>query len=155
MKLLSKFILITALVFITGITYNNLAFSSVKNNFKVAIVDVNEVVKNYDKVNTLKEKQKAEVADLRKFVEDARKKVAEEKDADKKKKLETAYNQELQTRKKAINGEYQKQLADIDKNINLVTSNIAKSNNYDLVLTKNSVLYGGKDITNDVLKALK
>jgi len=118
-------------------------------------VDVNEVVKNYDKVNTLKEKQKAEVADLRKFVEDARKKVAEEKDADKKKKLETAYNQELQTRKKAINGEYQKQLADIDKNINLVTSNIAKSNNYDLVLTKNSVLYGGKDITNDVLKALK
>ena len=155
MKLLSRFVLITVLTLGIVITTTNMAFSQGNNHSNIAVVDIQEIVKNYDKVNVLKENKKSKLLELQKFVEDARKQLAEEKDVTKKKNLEATYNKELLDRKTAINTDYQKQLAEIDKNITTVINNLAKSNNYDYVLVKNSVLYGGKDITNDVLKALK
>lgn len=155
MKLLSRFFVIAVLTLGIVITINNMAFSQGNNSSNIAVVDIQEIVRNYDKINTLKENQKSKLLELKKFVEDVRKKLTEEKDTTKKKNLEATYNKELQDRKKAINTEYQKQLAEIDKSITTVINNLAKSNNYDFVLVKNNVLYGGKDITNDVLKALK
>ncbi|OGH99182.1 MAG: hypothetical protein A2039_09265 [Candidatus Melainabacteria bacterium GWA2_34_9] len=155
MKLLSRFVVIAVLTLGIVITINNMAFSQGNNSSNIAVVDIQEIVRNYDKINTLKENQKSKLLELKKFVEDVRKKLTEEKDTTKKKNLEATYNKELQDRKKAINTEYQKQLAEIDKSITTVINNLAKSNNYDFVLVKNNVLYGGKDITNDVLKALK
>lgn len=41
-----------------------------------------------------------------------------------------------------------------DKIRNAITS-VAKKNKYDFILIKEAVLYGGEDVTNDVIKALK
>jgi len=155
MKLFSKFILIIVLVLGIGVTINNFALSKANSNSNIAVVNVQEIIKNYDKVNILKDQQKAKLDELKKFVADAKTKISEEKNTTKKKTLEDNYNKELQARKTTINTEYQIQLADINKNITNTINNIGKKNNYDLILVKNSVLYGGKDITADVLKYLK
>jgi len=155
MKLFSKFILSTILILGIGFIFNNFALAKAKNNLNIATVDVQEIIKNYDKVNILKDQQKAKLDELKKFVEDAKKKISEEKDPNKKKSLEAKYNKELQDKKKVINTEYQKQLSDINKNVTATINNIGDTGNYDLILVKSNVLYGGKDITNDVLKALK
>ena len=155
MKLFSKFILITGLVLVISTVFGNFAPSKTNNIINIAVVDVNHVIQNYDKVNILKDQQKVKLDELKKFVEDARKKIADEKDAVKKKALEEKYNKELQDKKKVINTEYQKQLSDINKNVTVTINNIGETGNYNLILVKSSVLYGGKDITSAVLKALK
>ncbi|OGI03152.1 MAG: hypothetical protein A2Y25_08325 [Candidatus Melainabacteria bacterium GWF2_37_15] len=149
--------LVLALILICGITvtFNGLASSSATNGLNIAVVDVQELVKNYGKVNILKEKQTAKLTDLQKFVENARKNIAAEKDTIKKKLLEDKYNKELQTKKNTIDTEYQKQLVEINKSVEKAINTVAQANKYDLVLTKNSVLYGGKNVTKDVLKVLK
>lgn len=155
MKLFSKFILITVLVLGISFVFNSFASSKTNSGVNIAVVDINKVIKNYDKVNILKDQQKVKLDELKKFVEDAKKEIVDEKDTTKKKALENKYNKELQDKKKVINTEYEKQLADINKNVTATINNIGKTGNYDLILVKSSVLYGGKDITDDVLKTLK
>ena len=155
MKSLTKFVLIAILVFGIGITLNSFASSNENNGLNIAVVNIQKIVQNYNKVKILKDKQKTRLDELKNFVKDARKKIANQKDKTKKKKLEDKYNKELQKKKEVMNKEYKKGLEDINKDISKAIKNIAETNKFDLVLTKNSVLYGGKDVTKEVLKALK
>lgn len=150
-----KIIGIAVIVFLIGSVANNFAVSNVLPNFKVAIVDVQKVVMHSTKVNQLKEEQKGKIKDLSTFVEKAKADVAAEKDTTKRKKLEDKYNEELNARKNTINKDYAEKLALIDKNISEIISEKAKEKNYNLVLSKGIVLYGGDDITNDVSKAVE
>ena len=51
--------------------------------------------------------------------------------------------------------EYASKLAAIDKSISDKIVVEAKNGGYDIVLAKGVVLYGGTDITNNVIKAVK
>jgi outer membrane protein len=155
MKNLSKFALVFVLILATAIMFNSLAYSGADNSLKIAVVDVKEIAVKYPKVVALQKAQQAKLAGLQKFVDDANREIKNEKDAAKRKQLEAKYKQELAARKKAVDEEYKNQLAEIDKNMMTVVGNIAKTNKYDYVLAKNAVLYGGKNITGDVLKSLK
>ncbi len=148
--ILTKLLLIV--LFLTSL--NGLAFSNVDNSLKIAIVDVQKVVQNYDKVNVLKENQKTKLNELQKFVENARKEIAAEKDQQKQKQLEDKYNKELQDKKQNIDEEYKKKLAVIDADITKAINKIAKNENYELVFDKRSVLMGGQDITDKIIKSL-
>jgi len=154
MKTISKLILVGIIAFAIGAFSNNVAYS-VNNHLNIAVVNIKKVVQNYSKVNALKTEQKAKLNDLKKFVKDARAKIAGESDVIKKKALEDKYNKELNKKRSAMNLDYTKKLKIINKNITKVINKTAKNKQIDLVLTKNSVLYGGKDITNDILKSLK
>ena len=155
MKSVSNLILALILVCGIAITFNGLSSSSANNGLSIAVVDIQELVNNYDKVKILKEKQTVKLTDLQKFIEIARKNVAAEKDKAKQKLLEDKYNKELQVKKNTMDTEYQKQLEQLNKTVEIAINTVAKTNKYDIVLAKNSVLYGGKDVTKDVLKALK
>jgi outer membrane protein len=155
MKNLSKFAMISALILGTAVISGNYALSSANNSVKIAIVDVQEIAVKYPKVAALQKSQQAKLTELQKFVENANKEIMKEKDATKRKQLETKYTNELETKKKALDAEYKKQLAALDNNITTTVSNIAKANKYDYVFAKNAVLYGGDNITAEVLKNLK
>lgn len=155
MKHLSKFALIFVLILGTAVILNNQARSGVSNSVKIAVVDVQEIAAKYPKVNAMQQEQQSKLLELQKFVDNARNEIAKEKNATKRKQLEDKYNKELITKKKTIDENYQKQLSTLDNNIVTAVSNIAKTNKYDYVLAKNAVLYGGKNITADVLKNLK
>ena len=153
MKTISKFLLVGVIAFGIGAASNNMAYSV--NGYNLAVVDVQKVVTSYSKVNTLKAEQTAKANDLKKFVEEARAQVAKESDANKKKDLEDKFNKELNIKKAAMDSDYAKQLDVINKDVTAAINATAKNQKLDVVLAKNSVLYGGKDVTAEILKSLK
>ncbi len=139
--------------FIIGMSVNNYAISNVPS--KIAVVDVQKVVASSAQVKALKADRDAKVKDLTTFVTNARSAVAKETNAAKKKELENKYNKELNAKRNAIQKDYAKKLANIDKSISAVVAQKAKAANYDIVLAKGVVLYGGNDITAEITKSVK
>lgn len=124
-------------------------------DFSVAIVDVPQVVNASAQVQALKKDQQAKANDIIKFVEKARKDVASITDADKKKATEEKYNKELLAKKEKMDQEYATKLKAIDASISEQIQTKAKADGYSLVLSKGIVLYGGKDITDEIIKVVK
>lgn len=147
----SKFLAITALAF--TLTIGNLAFSKDLSSMNVAVVDVNRLIQSSPGINALNVDRKNKVSDLVSFVEKARAEIAKEKSATKKKELENNYTKEINSKKETLDKEYIQNLSNVDKEISAIIK--TKSSGYDLVLTKNCVLNGGTDITNEIIKELK
>ncbi len=134
-----------------------LSFNSavMAKDFTVAVVDVPQVVTSSAQVQALKKEQQAKAEELVKFIENARKDVASITDSSKKKAAEEKYSKELQTKKEKIELEYASKLKAIDASISKQIEIQAKAQGYDVVLSKGVVLYGGKDITSEIVKVVK
>lgn len=134
-----------------------LSFNSavLAKDFTVAVVDVPQVVTSSAQVQALKKEQQAKAEELVKFIENARKDVASITDSSKKKAVEEKYSKELQTKKEKIELEYASKLKAIDASISKQIETQAKAQGYDVVLSKGVVLYGGKDITSEIVKVVK
>ncbi len=150
MKLLTA----VAATFVLGFTVNNFAMSDIANT-RIAVVDVQQVVDASSKVQALKKEQQAKAKELTTFIEKARKDVAGTTDVKKKKTLEEKYTKELNTKRMAMEKDYAQKLAATDKAISDQIANVARANNYDMVISKGIVLYGGADITEAVKSAVK
>ena len=134
-----------------------LSFNSavMAKDFTVAVVDVPQVVTSSAQVQALRKEQQAKAEELVKFIENARKDVASITDSSKKKAAEEKYSKELQTKKEKIELEYASKLKAIDASISKQIETQAKAQGYDVVLSKGVVLYGGKDITSEIVKVVK
>ncbi len=121
----------------------------------IAVVDVPKVVSASSQVQALKKEQQNKAEELIKFIEKARKDVASITDADKKKAAEEKYTKELQAKKEKMDKEYNDKLKALDTSISQKIEAQAKAQGYSIVLTKGIVLYGGKDITAEIIKAVK
>ena len=148
-----KFLLAGVSAFVIGLSMSNFAMSDAIT--KIAVVDVQQVVNSSSQVQNLKKEQQAKAKEIVAFVEKARKDVAATTDVKKKQALEDKYNKELNTKKAAMDKNYTIKLEAIDKAISAQIANQAKAANYDIVLAKGVVLYGGTDITEAVKKAVK
>ena len=148
-----KYVALGLAAFVIGMSVNNFAVSNVPS--KIAVVDVQKVVASSSQVKALKADREAKIKDLANFVTTARANVAKETNAAKKKTLEDKYNKELNSKRDAIQKDYAKKLAAIDKSISSVINQKAKAANYDIVLAKGVVLYGGTDITAEIAKSVK
>lgn len=150
-----KLLAAVAAAFAIGFSANNFAMSDVPSNFKVAVVDVQQVVASSAQVKTLKKEQQAKTEEVIKYIDKARKDVASVSDEKKKKALEDKYNKELVTKRETLEKDYATKLQAIDKNISSTIETQAKAKNYNVVLAKGVVLYGGDDITADIVKIVK
>ena len=150
-----KFFAVAMAAFVLGMGLNNFAMSGVPANYKVAVVDVQKVISQSSQVAALKKDQQAKMNNLINFVDTARKNIAKEKDPKKRRALEEKYNKEFDTKKAAIEKEYIIKLKAIDTNISNIVNGKAKAGNYNLVLAKGVVLFGGTDITAEISKAVK
>lgn len=148
-----RFLAVVVAAFMVGFSVNNFAMSDVPS--KIAVVDVGQVVASSSQVQALRKEQQAKAKELVAFVEKARKEVAATTDVKKKQALEDKYNKELNSKKAAMDKNYASKLESIDKNISAKINEQAKAGNYDIVLAKGVVLYGGTDITDAVKKAVK
>ena len=144
--------LLSALIVISCLTSSSVASAE---GLGVAIVDVPQVVAASSEVQKLKKEQQTKAEEIVKFIEKARKDVANITDADKKKAAEEKYTKELQERKSKMDADYANKLKAIDASISKKIEEQAVLKGYDIVLSKGIVLYGGQDITNEVIKAVK
>ena len=150
MKNYVKAMAIGCAAFVIGMGVNNFAMSDALGNCKIAVVDVQQVVAASSQVNDLKKENQEKTTEIINFIEKARKDVAATTDTEKKKSLEEKYSKELNTKREAYGLEYNNKMMNIQNNILNAVAEQARANNYDLVLAKDVVLYGGDDITDSL-----
>ena len=85
----------------------------------------------------------------------AKSEVDAQTDINKKKALAQKYEKEFATKREAAAKDYAKKLQTIDANISSVIVKQAQTMGYDVVLSKTSVLYGGDNITDTIIKNVK
>lgn len=164
-KLMKKQILtlaIAAFAFVSGMGLNSAAISkeaagaaAIPAGYKVAIVDVAQVVAASKEVQALRKEQEAKMLELQKWLETVRADVQKQSTEENKQKLIKKYDEEFAKKQEAIKKNYASKLASIDKNISSVITKTAKEKGYNLVLSRGIVLYGGEDITSEIAKAVK
>ena len=129
--------------------------SSAFANSKIAVVDLQQLVSNSSQVKQLKQEHDRKIKELEKIIVNARGEISNEKDPAKILLLEEKYMKEFNTKKDALEKEYNTRLEAIEKNIKGEISKKAQKDYYDYVFAKSVVLYGVKDITNELVGNIK
>lgn len=122
---------------------------------KIAVVDLQQLVSNSGQVKLLKQEHSKKMAELDKIIVNARGEIANEKDQAKILLLEDKYMKEFNTKKESLERDYNNRLSNIEKNIKTEISKKAQKDGYDYVFAKSVVLYGGKDITGELVNNIK
>lgn len=122
---------------------------------KIAVVDLQKVVSSSKQVKVLKDEQYKKVTDLEKWLEVAQADIKKQSSEENKQKLIKKYDAELAKKREANTQEYNKKLSEIDASVSQTITNYAKSKGYDMVIAKSNVLFGGIDITNEIMKIVK
>jgi Skp family chaperone for outer membrane proteins len=134
---------------ISILTFNTSAFAE-----QIGVIDLNKILQNYTKSESARVDLKSKKADLQKFVENARKIVEAAKTTTAKKSLEDKYNAELKQKVNAINADQTKKVQEIQTNIYSAIQSVAAQKQISTVLSKESVIMGGQDFTDEVIKVL-
>lgn len=127
-----------------------LTINYVKAENSIAVVDLQKIVSNSSQVKQLKQEHAKKMDELNKIVVNARGEIANESDPNKIVKIEERYTNEFNTKKNLLEKEYNSKLSSIEKNIKEEVTKKAQKDNYDFVFAKSVILYGGKDITDEI-----
>ena len=127
-----------------------LANSSAFAESKVGVVDLQKIVSNSSQVKQLKQEHAKKMEELNKIIINARGEIANEKDENKIIKIEEKYTNEFNTKKSLLEKDYNNRLSAIEKNIKDEIAKKAKKDDYEYIFAKSIMLYGGKDITDEI-----
>ena len=127
-----------------------LANASVLAESTVAVVDLQKIVSNSSQVKQLKQEHAKKMEELNKIIVNARGEIANETDENKIVKIEEKYTNEFNTKKSMLEKDYNNRLAAIEKSIKNEITKKAEKDKYDYVFAKSVLLYGGKDITDNI-----
>ena len=116
----------------------------------IAVVDLQKIVSSSNQVKQLKQEHAKKMEELNKIIVNARGEISNETDSAKILQLEEKYTKEFNTKKTALENDYNSRLSSIEKNIKQEIAKKAKAENYDYVFAKSVLLYGGKDITSEI-----
>ena len=116
----------------------------------IAVVDLQKIVSNSAQVKQLKQEHAKKMEELNKIVVNARGEISNTTDSAKILQLEEKYTNEFNAKKAALEKDYSTRLSAIEKNIKDEIAKKAQQEKYDYVFAKSVLLYGGKDITNDI-----
>jgi outer membrane protein len=139
--------------------YSSLPALSAESSFKVGTINTNKILQEHPQAQKL-------LQDLTKAEQDLNKKVLAKKQeiikAKEQNKTETEIQMlaeqmrlEIEPEAKKLEAESNKKSEEIEKQIEAAISAVSKSSKYDVVLVKEAVLYGGVDITDEVIKKVK
>lgn len=126
------------------------SITMVKAEGNIAVVDLQKIVSNSSQVKQLKQEHAKKIEELDKIIVNARGEISNEKDPAKVLLLEDKYMKEFNTKREALERDYSTRLANIEKNIKNEIATKAQKDKYDYVFAKSVLLYGGKDITNEI-----
>lgn len=153
MKINIWFVIACVLVFCVGYNMNDVAVSFPK--YKVAVIDVAQVLENSNEIQELKRAQDKDMEELNTLISKAQNDLLNEHNKSKLIQKESNYRQQIETKKKNMDKEYSLKLVKINEHIRSMISKEAKKSNYNLVLPTGMVISGGDDITVNVIKQMK
>lgn len=140
-------------MFFVGYHINDAAVSLPR--YKVAVVDVPIIMSKSPEVMSLKVSQDKKMEELNTLISKAQNEIVNEPDRNKAIQKEAVYRKQIETKKKAMEDEYNSKITKISLNIRSLISNEAKKTNYNLVLPTGMVISGGEDITEEIVKKMK
>jgi outer membrane protein len=153
-----RFLLIFSFFFYSALLPVSSATEKPTNTLNVGIVDTVRILAEYPKAQkVLQEISKAEellslkVKNKRKELEDARSKNKTDTEIQ---MLAEQFKLEIEPEAKKLETESARKSKEIEDEVKKTIEAIAKSSSYDVVLSKQAVLYGGTDISNTVLNKL-
>ena len=145
-----KKLLVSAMLVMT-LGFSSAAFADTK----VAVVDIQAVVNKSAQVQALKKEQQTKMQELEKWLQTVRADVEKQQTKEGKEKLIKKYDADFAKKQEAIKKDYATKLQKIDRDITTVINKEAKAKGYTMVFAKGTVLFGGDDITNDIIKLVK
>lgn len=116
----------------------------------IAVVDLQKIVSNSAQVKQLKQDHSKKMDELNRIIINARGEISTQTDANKIAQIEEKYTKEFNTKKNSLEKEYNNKLELIEKSIKDEIAKKAQKDKYDYVFAKSVLLYGGKDITNEI-----
>ena len=147
------FVVACVLVFCVGYNLNDVAISFPR--YKVAVIDIPEVMSKSTELQDLKRAQDKDMEELNILISKAQNELINEQNRTKFIQKEAEYRKQIETKKKDIDKKYATKLVKINDNIKNVIAKEAKKANYNLVLPTGMVTSGGEDITQSVVKNIK
>jgi len=149
--------ILTAVAFSFGLGFGiaNMAMSDTPTANSIAVVNLDKVLSSSAQVLAVKKDQQKKSEELKIWLKNAQADVDKQQSVDGKKAKKQKYEDELAKKKLANSKDVTQSLTDIDKNVSNTISQYAKSKGYSIVISKNVVLYGGDDITSDLMKAVQ
>lgn len=120
----------------------------------IGVVDLQRVVSVSKDVAALRASRAEQIAELQKMADEANAKIDDIKKDDEKKAATETYLAEIQNKKAEFDKSYSAALQASDLKIQGVINSVAKKHCLSVVLNKTSVVTGGTDITEDVVKDL-
>lgn len=124
-------------------------------NEKIGVVDIQSIVANSSSVKSLQQEHSAQIRELNAIITEAQNAIAKENDPQKIVELQDRYNSEFNRKKEMIDNQYKSKLTIIENKLKQDIIESAKKNNYDFVIAKSVVFYGGEDITYLIAKDIK
>ena len=147
------FIIACVLVFCVGYNLNDTAVSFQK--YRVAVVDVSQLLSHSPEAQELKRTQDKETEELNTLISKAQNEILNATDKNVMLQKEAAYRKQIEAKKTNMDKIYASKLEEINKKIRSVISTEAQRENYNLVLPVGMVISGGDDITESVIKNMK
>ena len=150
--------LITALMctfaFALGIGINNIAMSDM-DSAKIAYVDVNKLISGSNIITNAQKTRENQTKEMLKWYDKASADIQKQQTPDGRQALVKKYEAQLTQKKTAIKDAYSKEIKKADTQMENAISQKAKELGYSLVFRKESLLFGGNDITSQVLPLIK
>ena len=145
---------ILSILAVSSMMLSSVAFAAPEPQ-KIAVVDIQKVVSASAQVKALKASQEAKNKELAAFIKKAQEDVNKQTDVNKKKSLAESYEKQLKTKREANIKDYTTKLKAADANITAQIGKKAMELGYTMVVPKSTVIWGGDDITETVLKGIK
>ena len=145
---------ILSILAVSSMMLSSFAFAAPEPQ-KIAVVDIQKVVSASAQVKALKASQEAKNKELAAFIKKAQEDVNKQTDVNKKKSLAESYEKQLKTKREANIKDYTTKLKAADANITAQIGKKATELGYTMVVPKSTVIWGGDDITETVLKGIK
>ena len=145
---------ILSILAVSSMMLSSVAFATPEPQ-KIAVVDIQKVVSASAQVKALKASQEAKNKELAAFIKKAQEDVNKQTDVNKKKSLAESYEKQLKTKREANIKDYTTKLKAADANITAQIGKKATELGYTMVVPKSTVIWGGDDITETVLKGIK
>lgn len=121
----------------------------------IAVVNIEQVLENYPKFTAIKQDNENKLNELAQWIEKINAEIDEEKDLEKRHKLADQYRKLTYEKENFIKQEYGSKLQDINVEMTALIDKVAKQNGCSHVFANTSMVTGGKDITQNVIKELK